>query len=178
MHCAPRSAYCSAKLCSNAALMALVGGAADRWWSCEHIGCAERMSRIVQVANFVAPSSGGLRTALDRLAEGYSGHRYDVVQVIPGRSYTETPMAWGTRVTLRASMVPGTGYRMFSGVNAVAPTLALSIRRIKESRASSSACLPATSTRTTPSSISRTISRWFHSPSPLRKNSTKRRSIR
>ena len=82
------------------------------------------MSRIVQVANFVAPSSGGLRTALDRLAEGYSGHRYDVVQVIPGRSYTETPMAWGTRVTLRASMVPGTGYRMFSGVNAVAPTLA------------------------------------------------------
>lgn len=81
------------------------------------------MSRIVQVANFVTPTSGGLRTALDRLAEGYSRHRYDVVQVIPGRSYTETPMAWGTRVTVRAPTIPGTGYRMFTGADAVTPTL-------------------------------------------------------
>lgn len=81
------------------------------------------MSRIVQVANFVAPSSGGLRTAMDRLAEGYSRHRYDVVQVIPGRSCSETPMAWGTRVTVRAPAVPGTGYRMFTGPGAVTPTL-------------------------------------------------------
>jgi len=81
------------------------------------------MSRIVQVANFVAPSSGGLRTVLDRLADGYSAHGYDVVQLIPGRGYSETPMAWGTRVTVRALAVPGTGYRMFTGIDAVTPTL-------------------------------------------------------
>lgn len=42
----------------------------------------------------------------------------------PGRSDTETPTAWGTRVTLRAPAVPGTGYRMFTGPDAVTPTLA------------------------------------------------------
>ncbi|MGI8693003.1 MAG: glycosyltransferase [Geodermatophilaceae bacterium] len=82
------------------------------------------MSTIVQVANFVTPSSGGLRTALDRLAEGYGTHRYDVVQVIPGSSNSETPMAWGSRITLRAPAIPGTGYRMFTGADAVTPTLA------------------------------------------------------
>ncbi|MGI8530989.1 MAG: glycosyltransferase [Geodermatophilaceae bacterium] len=81
------------------------------------------MSRIVQVANFVAPHSGGLRTALDRLAAGYNAHGYDVVQVIPGRSDSETPAAWGTRVTLRAPAIPGTGYRMFTGTDAVTPML-------------------------------------------------------
>lgn len=48
------------------------------------------------MANFVAPSSGGLRTALNQLAEGYSAHHHDVVQVIPGPADTETAMPWGT----------------------------------------------------------------------------------
>lgn len=82
------------------------------------------MTRIVQVANFVTPSSGGLRTALRHLAEGYASAGHEVVQVVPGpRDRTEqTP--WGHRVELRAPEVPGTGYRLHVEPARVQRTLA------------------------------------------------------
>lgn len=82
------------------------------------------MSRIVQVANFVTPTSGGLRTTMNRLAEGYAERSYHVVQVLPGARHSETPTPWGVRVTRAAPAIPGTGYRMFTGFDAVAPAIA------------------------------------------------------
>lgn len=77
------------------------------------------MSRIVQLANFVTPSSGGLRTALVHLAEGYARAGHDVVQVVPGPAATSERVSWGLRVTLPAPEVPGTGYRLLVDRGAV-----------------------------------------------------------
>ena len=70
------------------------------------------MSRVVQVANFVTPTSGGLRTALASLAAGYAAAGHEVVQVVPGprAALEETP--WGRRLQLPGTPVPGTGYRL------------------------------------------------------------------
>lgn len=68
--------------------------------------------RIVQLANFVTPSSGGLRTALGHLAEGYFRAGHDVVQVVPGARTGRERTSWGCRITVAAPEMPGTGYRL------------------------------------------------------------------
>lgn len=68
--------------------------------------------KIVQVANFVTPTSGGLRTTLQQLAEGYATRGHRVVQVLPGDRDGQVEMPWGRRVFLRGTTVPGTGYRV------------------------------------------------------------------
>lgn len=81
------------------------------------------MSRIVGVANFVAPNSGGLRTTLGHLAQGYADHGHDVVQIIPGKGDTEQAMPWGQLVTVAAPPVPGSGYRILTRPRRVAALL-------------------------------------------------------
>ena len=70
------------------------------------------MSRIVQLANFVTPTSGGLRTALSHLSSGYAAAGHEVVQVLPGPVDATTTLPWGRQVQLRAPELPGTGYRV------------------------------------------------------------------
>lgn len=72
------------------------------------------MTRVVQLANFVTPTSGGLRTALDRLAQGYAATGLEVVQVVPGQRDARTEFAWGVRLHRRAPELPGTGYRVIA----------------------------------------------------------------
>ena len=81
------------------------------------------MTRVVQVANFVTPTSGGLRTALQALAAGYGAAGCEVVQVLPGPADAVEEQPWGRRVLLRASEVPGTGYRVLTDLTRVAATL-------------------------------------------------------
>jgi alpha-1,6-mannosyltransferase len=68
--------------------------------------------RIVQVANFVSPTSGGLRTTLRHLAEGYAEHGHDVVQVLPAATDGEVETPWGRQVGLRSPALGSTGYRL------------------------------------------------------------------
>lgn len=82
------------------------------------------MSRIVQVANFVTPTSGGLRTALTHLAQGYAAHGHDVVQVVPGPRDLTEQMPWGTRVLVAGTPLPGTGYRVVTHVRRLEHRLA------------------------------------------------------
>jgi len=70
------------------------------------------MSRIVQVANFVTPSSGGLRTTLAHLAGGYGRAGHEVIQVLPGPRDDSTDMPWGCCVQRRSPALPRTGYRV------------------------------------------------------------------
>lgn len=70
------------------------------------------MSRIVQVANFVTPSSGGLRTTLRHLASGYALAGHEVIQVLPGPRDESTDMPWGRCLQRRSPVLPGTGYRV------------------------------------------------------------------
>ena len=81
------------------------------------------MSRIVQVANFVTPTSGGLRTTLGHLAQGYAERGHDVIQVVPGKRDSEEAMSWGRLVTVAAPPMPGSGYRIVTRPRRVAALL-------------------------------------------------------
>lgn len=80
--------------------------------------------RIAQVANFVTPTSGGLRTTLRHLAEGYVASGHDVMQIVPGDVYKVGRSNGLTRVQLPAPMVPGIGYRVILDVQRVRDVLA------------------------------------------------------
>jgi alpha-1,6-mannosyltransferase len=81
------------------------------------------MSRIVQLANFVHPTSGGLRTALDHLAIGYADAGHEVARISPGPTYAVVERSWGRCVQLAAPEVPGTGYRVLTDLHRVRRTL-------------------------------------------------------
>lgn len=73
--------------------------------------------RVVQVANFYGPRSGGLRTAVDRLGAEYRAAGHDVFLVVPGSRREWTTTATGVvRITLPAVEIPFTG-----GYRAVSP---------------------------------------------------------
>lgn len=70
------------------------------------------MLRIAQLANFVGPTSGGLRRAVDHLGAGYVAAGHDRLLVIPGRTdHVETTSESGTVVTVASPRVSGM-YRM------------------------------------------------------------------
>jgi alpha-1,6-mannosyltransferase len=70
--------------------------------------------RIVQLANFYGPRSGGLRTALHHLGEGYVANGHDVTLIVPGPRRADERLPSGVRrITLPAPKIPGTGgYRV------------------------------------------------------------------
>ena len=73
--------------------------------------------RVVQVANFYGPRSGGLRTAVDRLGAEYRAAGHDVFLAVPGSRREWTTTATGVvRITLPAVEIPFTG-----GYRAVSP---------------------------------------------------------
>lgn len=80
--------------------------------------------RIVRIANFVSPTSGGLRTALRCLGEGYAAAGHDPVLVVPGRSGSDVTQPQGRVLTLPGPVVPGTGgYRVLRGSGRLARLL-------------------------------------------------------
>jgi alpha-1,6-mannosyltransferase len=72
--------------------------------------------RIVRIANFVTPKSGGLRTALRHLGTGYEAAGHEAVLIVPGPEASEEQTAQGLVITLPGPRVPGMGgYRMLLG---------------------------------------------------------------
>lgn len=69
--------------------------------------------RVVQVANFYGPRSGGLRTAVDRLGAEYCAAGHDVHLVVPGPAYRRERLRSGVmRIELPARRIPfAGGYR-------------------------------------------------------------------
>ncbi|MFC0005670.1 glycosyltransferase [Micromonospora siamensis] len=85
---------------------------------------ARRGLRIVRLANFVTGRSGGLRTALRHLGEGYLAAGHDPVLVIPGDRYADARRPWGREVTLPGPLLPGTGgYRVLAARRRLAALL-------------------------------------------------------
>jgi alpha-1,6-mannosyltransferase len=67
--------------------------------------------RVAQLANFVGPASGGMRTALRALGEGYVDAGCRRLLVVPGPEDARTSTPFGDVVQLRAPRV-GSGYRL------------------------------------------------------------------
>lgn len=75
------------------------------------------MMRVVQVANFYGPRSGGLRTAVDRLGAEYCAAGHEVFLIVPGQRADRTLLPSGVvRIGLPAKKIPYTG-----GYRAVLP---------------------------------------------------------
>ena len=69
--------------------------------------------RIVRLANFVAAHSGGLRTSLRELGEGYLAAGHEPVLIIPGELDSDQRTTQGRVITVRGLRVPFTGgYRV------------------------------------------------------------------
>jgi alpha-1,6-mannosyltransferase len=65
--------------------------------------------RIVRVANYVAPHSGGLRTSLRELGAGYLAAGHDPVLIIPGEDDSDEQTPQGRVITLSGPRLPFTG---------------------------------------------------------------------
>ena len=73
--------------------------------------------RVVQVANFYGPRSGGLRTAVDRLGEEYCAAGHEVYLIVPGATAETCALDSGViRISMPAKQIPFTG-----GYRAVLP---------------------------------------------------------
>ncbi|MFE6631896.1 glycosyltransferase [Streptomyces rochei] len=80
--------------------------------------------RIVRLANFVAPASGGLRTALRELGKGYRAAGHHPVLVVPGERADDRETEQGRVITLPGPLLPGTGgYRALTDKRRVAALL-------------------------------------------------------
>ncbi|MBQ0913713.1 glycosyltransferase [Streptomyces sp. RM99] len=80
--------------------------------------------RIVRLANFVAPASGGLRTALRELGKGYRAAGHHPVLVVPGERADDRETEQGRVITLPGPLLPGTGgYRVLTDKRRVAALL-------------------------------------------------------
>ncbi|MCF2536125.1 glycosyltransferase [Streptomyces sp. FB2] len=85
-----------------------------------------RPLRIVRLANFVAPASGGLRTALRELGRGYRAAGHEPVLVVPGERRSDRDTEQGRVITLPGPLLPGTGgYRVLADKRRVAGLLEL-----------------------------------------------------
>lgn len=72
--------------------------------------------RIVRLANFVTTHSGGLRTTLRSLGEGYQHAGHEAVLIVPGRQRSDQMTAQGRVITLPSAPLPRTGgYRVMAG---------------------------------------------------------------
>ncbi len=66
--------------------------------------------RVVQVANFYGPRSGGLRTAIDRLGAEYCASGHEVFLVVPGSHAHRSRLDTGVvRIAVPARLLPFTG---------------------------------------------------------------------
>ena len=81
--------------------------------------------RIVQLANFYGPESGGQRTAIDELGRGYTDRGHERVLVVPGERASDEDTPGGRRITLPGRTLPASGgYRVLVNRGAVLRALA------------------------------------------------------
>ncbi|WP_327640257.1 glycosyltransferase [Kribbella sp. NBC_00482] len=69
--------------------------------------------RIAQLANFVGPTSGGMRTAIDHIGQGYVEAGAERIVITPGAKDSVVETELGTIVRVKAPKVSG-GYRLIT----------------------------------------------------------------
>ncbi|WP_405162188.1 glycosyltransferase [Nocardia sp. NBC_01499] len=70
--------------------------------------------RIVQIANFYTPASGGLRTCLDEIGRGYLAAGHNRVLVVPGPADGDEVTASGRRITVHSPKFGAGGYHVLT----------------------------------------------------------------
>lgn len=70
--------------------------------------------RIVQLANFYTPASGGLRTCVDEIGRGYTAAGHERVLVVPGPADDADDSPAGRRITVRSPKFGAAGYHVLT----------------------------------------------------------------
>ena len=78
--------------------------------------------RIAQLANFIGPTSGGLRRAVDKLGRGYVAAGCERLLILPGPRDGIAEDSAGVTVTIASPVVSG-GYRLVLGLRRVTDVL-------------------------------------------------------
>jgi alpha-1,6-mannosyltransferase len=65
--------------------------------------------RIVHVANFYGPSSGGIKTTLHELGRGYLKYGHEFIYIVPGPKYIKEQTPFGLKISLPSFTLPGSG---------------------------------------------------------------------
>jgi alpha-1,6-mannosyltransferase len=65
--------------------------------------------RIVHVANFYGPSSGGIKTTLHELGRGYLKYGHEFIYIVPGPRYIKEQTPFGLKITLPSFTLPASG---------------------------------------------------------------------
>lgn len=78
--------------------------------------------RIAQLANFVGPTSGGMRRAIDQLGQRYVAAGHDRLLIIPGPENRVTESEYGLVAQVRGVRVTG-GYRIILSMGGVLDAL-------------------------------------------------------
>ena len=69
--------------------------------------------RIVHIANFYGPNSGGIKTTLHELGRGYLHYGHEFIYIVPGVNNHSEMTQYGYKITLPSVMLPGSGgYRI------------------------------------------------------------------
>jgi len=76
--------------------------------------------KIMHIANFYGPKSGGIRTTLHELGKGYQSKGHEFIYVVPGNSFFCEDTPSGKKVTLPSFVLPFSGgYRVISSNRAL-----------------------------------------------------------
>ncbi|MEE8600159.1 glycosyltransferase [Euzebya tangerina] len=80
--------------------------------------------RVVQLANFISPTSGGIARTIAALRKGYAARGVDTILIRPGPAFDREIGPHGLTIAISSPVVPGTGgYRMITNLRAVRRTL-------------------------------------------------------
>lgn len=76
--------------------------------------------RIVHVANFYGPNSGGIKTTLHELGRGYLRYGHDFIYIVPGTEFASESTPYGRKISLPSFILPGSGsYRIIKNNKAL-----------------------------------------------------------
>lgn len=65
--------------------------------------------KIVHVANFYGPNSGGIKTTLHALGKGYTHLGHEFIYIVPGSSHCQELTPYGQKIYLPGYNLPGSG---------------------------------------------------------------------
>jgi len=81
--------------------------------------------RIVHVANFYGPNSGGIKTTLHNLGLGYQKHGHEFFYIVPGTQLRREETQYGIKISLPSVILPGSGaYRIIRSNHLLRKTIA------------------------------------------------------
>ncbi len=76
--------------------------------------------RIVHIANFYGPSSGGIKTTLHALGSGYQKYGHEFIYIVPGTQFNDEITQFGRKISMPSVILPGSGsYRVMRSNAAV-----------------------------------------------------------